>query len=81
MELKFFLEDLLGAGVDLITAEVLKPVIKNAIWRRLPLLRGYRLNLNNLHFHIGLNGVIYFINPRLCNGPFWEEGAGILLLY
>ena len=33
MELKFFLEDLLGAEVDLITVEALKPRIKDAIWK------------------------------------------------
>jgi len=33
MELKFFLEDLLGVEVDLITVEALKPRFRDAIWR------------------------------------------------
>lgn len=33
MDLKFFLEDLLGAEVDLITVEALKPGIKDAVWK------------------------------------------------
>lgn len=33
MALKFFLEDLFGAEVDLITVEALKPRIKDAIWK------------------------------------------------
>ncbi|AKG92079.1 putative nucleotidyltransferase [Geoglobus ahangari] len=33
MDLKFFLEDLLGVEVDLITVEALKPGIKDAVWK------------------------------------------------
>ncbi|AEK73598.1 Nucleotidyltransferase, putative, poly(A) polymerase (PAP) related protein [Thermococcus sp. 4557] len=32
MELKFFLEDLLGVEVDLITVEALKPRVRKYIW-------------------------------------------------
>ena len=32
MELKFFLEELLGVEVDLITVEALKPRVKKYIW-------------------------------------------------
>ena len=33
MDLKFFLEEILGKEVDLITVEALKPRIKNYIWK------------------------------------------------
>jgi len=33
MDLKFFLEDLLGAEVDLITVEALKPRIRDSVWK------------------------------------------------
>ncbi|ASJ05803.1 MULTISPECIES: nucleotidyltransferase family protein [Thermococcus] len=33
MELKFFLEELLGVEVDLITVEALKPKVKEYVWR------------------------------------------------
>ncbi len=33
MELKFFLEDLLGAEVDLITVESIKPKLRDVIWK------------------------------------------------
>jgi len=32
MALKFFLEDLFGVEVDLITVEALKPAIRKAVW-------------------------------------------------
>lgn len=33
MDLKFFLEDLFGVEVDLITVEALKPRIKDTVWK------------------------------------------------
>ena len=33
MELKFFLEELLGVEVDLITVEALKPKIRKYVWK------------------------------------------------
>jgi len=33
MELKFFLEDLLGVEVDLVTVEALKPRVREYVWR------------------------------------------------
>jgi len=33
MDLKFFLEELLGAEVDLITVEALKPRIRDSVWK------------------------------------------------
>ncbi len=35
MELKFYLEDLLGAGVDLVTDKALRPQIRQAIEREM----------------------------------------------
>jgi len=32
MDLKFFLEELLGRDVDLLTVEAVKPAIKNRVW-------------------------------------------------
>ncbi|RLI82487.1 nucleotidyltransferase [Archaeoglobales archaeon] len=40
MDLKFFLEELLGAEVDLITVEALKPGIKDIVWREAVLIEG-----------------------------------------
>lgn len=33
MDLKFFLEEILGVEVDLMTVEALKPRIKDYVWR------------------------------------------------
>mgnify|MGYP000533555986 CR=1 FL=1 len=40
MDLKFFLEELLGVEVDLITVEALKPVIKDIVWKEAVLIEG-----------------------------------------
>lgn len=40
MELKFFLEELLGVEVDLITVEALKPKIRKYVWREVVPVEG-----------------------------------------